>query len=94
MATTICAGPRARSRSSSRCSALKRVVMAMNSLFMRISRPERRRMCGSSKAVTLRRLSNPTASAMKRTLRVSSWARSLWPRKASTITPAYTPKRW
>ncbi|MNH33074.1 hypothetical protein D3C79_935640 [compost metagenome] len=73
---------------------MKRVVMAMNSLFMRTSRPERLRMCGSSKAVTLRRLSRPTASATKRTLLVSKRSRWLSPRKASTTTPANTPKRW
>ncbi|MCY1435602.1 hypothetical protein D9M71_517030 [compost metagenome] len=94
MALTICRGPRARRRSSRRCRALKRVVMAMNSLFMRTRRPERRRMCGSSKAVTLRRLSRPTASATKRTLLLSKRSRWLSPRNASTTTPANTPKRW
>ena len=44
---TFCA-PRPRRRSSRRWRPWKRLVMTMNSLFRRISRPLRRRMCGSS----------------------------------------------
>ncbi|MCY1446524.1 hypothetical protein D9M71_631010 [compost metagenome] len=73
---------------------MKRVVMPMNSLFRRLSRPLRRRMCGSSNTVTLRSPSRPTASAMKRTLPASKASRWLRPRKPSVTNRANTPKRW
>ncbi|MNE24530.1 hypothetical protein D3C80_1178230 [compost metagenome] len=65
----------------------------MNSWLRRPSRPLRRRMCGSSKALALRRLSSSTASPAKRALSCSRRWPSSWPCRLAAAKAAKSRKR-